>query len=230
MLKLLLRISATMHFMKEFEKHVESLNEVGKLVHEYRVTHDGYAPKEIFEPIFPIVGQYESFGAIVRKGECFGFVQRTGEMGEHWVSKYQLPCMTVKPNDNDTTLLERLAESELGVSKEAWAALSPSITMIPGRTVHWEGERTARCRTRRCFIEIDDTSILGGTWRFVSEEELRAYVNEYDGENASSYDLIDHMVGACLWFLDPERIAKPERDIDLRTYISAMHDPYPFIT
>lgn len=215
--------------MKDISDYIDVLQEASKVVHTHRMEHEGAVPQGIFEAIFPLVGQYESFGAIVYvRNEGFAFVRRDDHMGLNWEGKYQFPCIAVRPNESDSELLDRLASTECGFTKEYWNEIKPLITVLPGRTVQWEEERKARCRTRRCLIEVNSLDQFSGTWKIVTKEELRTYVHEYTYEKTTEYELIDHMVGACFWYLDIDRQKNPNADVDLRKYLPDMYDPYSF--
>ena len=83
--------------MNDENNWADILKSVGREISEYRLANGGKVPADVFEAIFPIVGQYESFGAIVLvAGERFNhqFSQKIANMDKQ-LNHYKLSVESV---------------------------------------------------------------------------------------------------------------------------------------
>lgn len=171
--------------MKEIIEAVKEtpLNEFGEVffalvrkVYEYRKTHEGYVPREIFEACLGMAGltcSVQIVNEVVGEdGKRIGFALKKREAYEvSWEGLYHSTCCVGHLFTTPENALGKDTEETFGYIPD------PNEDMeFLGATIHYEPERLMACLTvmHRRKIRPEDVSRFVGEWKIFTEEDIRS--------------------------------------------------------
>ncbi len=161
----------------------------------HRLANRGFAPKEVFELLLGPVTVSVQIVHEVRdaSGERLGFALRlreASEAGDAYQGLYHNTCCSFRWLDNLTTATNR-------DDSDAFAGMHTTPLEELGVTLHHETPRQNMDMTfmHRRVISMSDIGKMNGTWKFFSDEEIRAH---HPDIIASNWDQLE-------WVMDEER-------------------------
>lgn len=169
-----------------------------KVINEYRNSHRGYVPLEIFPSVLGIAGQYTCMEALIRVVDSdnhpMGFLlKRRGESEHEWNGQYAIPGVAIFPvphADMISLANERLMQALDIIHDEDLGLLRHERTIFE---CHDEPERNTTCLT---VVKLFDISFAQATELVARSDNWKLYSrNEFHNDNR----IVDHHRATLDW-------------------------------